>query len=311
MLAQLPEDLVHLERGEDGLDQHCRLDRPLRQAELVLRRHEHLVPEARLEMALDLGQVEVGTGAAREQLLGVVEHEEREVEQAAVDSAAVDRHVLLVEVPAARADLQGRDLVVELVGLASRRRLLLEREGATDRLVDVDLALDLVGPERRVRILEVGHVRVRARVEGVDDHLRVDRAGDLDAPALERLRHRRDLPVAGADVGRSREEVGALAGVELPGALGRVREQLLATRVEVAVQPGDELERGPRQDGFEAGEDGRVDLHAGGKVEGCRHGEGLSEAKKSSTSPSCVPMRVGVAPSSSSGRSKRLIQSVV
>jgi hypothetical protein len=30
VLAQLPQDLVHLERGEDSLDQHRRADRPAR-----------------------------------------------------------------------------------------------------------------------------------------------------------------------------------------------------------------------------------------------------------------------------------------
>ena len=292
MIAQLPEDLVHLERGEDGLDQHRRLDRSLRDPELVLRRHEDLVPEARLEMALDLRQVEVGAGAAREQLLRVVEHEEREVEDAAVDSPAVDGDVLLVEVPAARAHLQRRDLVVEPVASCAGRSLLLERQRAPDRLADVDLALDLVGPERRVRILEVGHVRIRARVEGVDDHLRVDRPGDLDAAALQRRRHRRDLPVAGADVGGLGEEVGTLAGVEPLGALVARREQLLAARVEVAVQPGDELERGPRQDGLEAGQDRGVDLHAGREVEVVM-ARVFRKRRKRARRSSCVPMRVG------------------
>jgi hypothetical protein len=59
VLAQLVEDLVHLERGEDRLDQHGRLDRAARDAELVLRHHEHVVPQPRLEMALELRQVEV------------------------------------------------------------------------------------------------------------------------------------------------------------------------------------------------------------------------------------------------------------
>ena len=73
--------------------------------------------------------------------------------------------------------------------------------------------------------------------------LRVDRAGDLDAAALQRRRHRRDLPVAVADRRGLGEEVGALAGVEPLGALGAGREQLLAARLEGAVQLGDELER--------------------------------------------------------------------
>ena len=105
------------------------------------------------------------------------------------------------------------------------------------------------------------------------------------------------------------EEVGPLAGVEALGALDAGGQQLLAARLEGAVQLGDERERRRRQDGLEAGQDRRVDLHAGGQGE--RHGEGPWEAKKSRTSVSWVPMRVGAVPSSSSGRPKRLIQSVV
>ena len=65
VVAQLVEDLVHLERGEDGLDQHGGADGAARDAELVLRADEDVVPEARFEVALHLGQIEVGAGAAR------------------------------------------------------------------------------------------------------------------------------------------------------------------------------------------------------------------------------------------------------
>src|SRR5215203_4689644 len=51
----------------------------------------------------------------------------------------------------------------------------------------------------------------------------------------------------------------------------------------------DEVERGRREDGLEAGLDRGVDRQAGGQVER-RHGEGPWEAKKSSTSVSFVPM---------------------
>ena len=68
MLAQLVEDLLHLEGGEDGLDQDRCPDRALRDAELVLREDEGVVPEPRLEVALELRQVEVRPRAALEQL---------------------------------------------------------------------------------------------------------------------------------------------------------------------------------------------------------------------------------------------------
>ena len=66
MLAELVEDLVHLEGGGQGLDEHRRADGAAGDAELLLRREEDVVPEARLEVALQLGQVEVGAGAALE-----------------------------------------------------------------------------------------------------------------------------------------------------------------------------------------------------------------------------------------------------
>ncbi len=122
VLAQLVQDLVHLERREQRLDQHRRLDRALRDAQLVLRHHEDVVPQPRLEVALELRQVEVRARAARQQLLRVVEEIEREVEDAARDLRAVDQHVLFRQVPAARAHEQHGGLLGEPVALALRRR---------------------------------------------------------------------------------------------------------------------------------------------------------------------------------------------
>src|ERR1700756_1756075 len=83
MVLQLVQDLVHLERREDRLDQHGRADRAARNAELILREVEHVVPEARLEMALELGQVEVRARPLGDQRLSVVEQEEPEIEEGA------------------------------------------------------------------------------------------------------------------------------------------------------------------------------------------------------------------------------------
>ena len=90
VLAQLVEDLVHLERGEDRLDQHRRLDRPARHAEPVLREAEDVVPEARLEVRLELREVEVAPVARV-----VAEEVDAEVEQRAGHRPAVDREVPL------------------------------------------------------------------------------------------------------------------------------------------------------------------------------------------------------------------------
>jgi len=262
VVAQFVQDLFHLEGGEDGFDQHGGLDRALRNADVVLRHHEDVVPQAGFEVRLHLGQVEEGAGATGNLLLGVVKEDQAEVEDAAGDALAINQHVLLVEVPAARADLQRRDLVVELVFLAG---FVLEREFAADCLGDVDLTLDLVVPVRRVRILEVGHVRIGARVEGVDDHLGFDRAGDLGAAALQRLGQRRDLPVAVADVLGLGQEVGQLAGVDAGLTGDTCLEEFLAAWFEGAVQLGDQCQRVGGEYGFVTGFKRGSDLNALGQ----------------------------------------------
>ena len=142
---------------------------------------EDVVPEAGLEVALHLGQVEVRAGALGEQRLRVVERVERQVEDAGRHRVAVHQHVLLVQVPPAGAHEEGRERVAEAVLLAAAA----ERDGAVHRVAQVDLALDRVLPGGRVGVLEVRHEDLGARVEGVDDHLAVDRAGDLGAAVLQ------------------------------------------------------------------------------------------------------------------------------
>ena len=112
VVAQLVEDLVHLEGRQDRLDQHRGLDRAGGQPELALGRHEDIVPEPGLEMVLELGQVKVRARSLGQQSLGVVEQVQSEVEQGARDGLAVDRDVLLAQVPAAGPDQErGRSAV--------------------------------------------------------------------------------------------------------------------------------------------------------------------------------------------------------
>ena len=116
--AELVEDLVHLESRQDDFDEDRRLHRAALETELVLGEREDVVPEARLEAVLELRQVEVRTGVAPEELGGVVEHVQAEVEEPARDRFAADADVPLVEVPAARADEKRRRLFLQAVRLA-------------------------------------------------------------------------------------------------------------------------------------------------------------------------------------------------
>ena len=81
VLAQFVEDLVHLEGGEDRLDEDRGLDGAPWDPEGVLGMAEHVIPEACLEVPLELRQVEVGAASPVEGLTRSVEEGESEVDE--------------------------------------------------------------------------------------------------------------------------------------------------------------------------------------------------------------------------------------
>src|SRR5713101_6855953 len=83
VIAQLVEDLFHLERGEDRLDEYSGANRSSGNADGILREIEDVVPKPRLEVALELGEIEVRSTPFAEKALGVVKKVEAEIEQAA------------------------------------------------------------------------------------------------------------------------------------------------------------------------------------------------------------------------------------
>ncbi len=82
VVAQFVEDLLHLVRGSDRLDQDGGADRALRDADVVLGEDEDVVPEAGLQVRLGLGQVEVRSLSHVEQAPGVVEEVQAEIDEA-------------------------------------------------------------------------------------------------------------------------------------------------------------------------------------------------------------------------------------
>ena len=167
--------------------------RPVRDAERLLRADEDVVPEPRLEMRLHLRQIKVRPGAARDQLLRVVEKVEPEVEEARRHRLAVDEEMLLRQMPAARADDQRRGLVVQRVALRRPRSNEIVRRTASRRLNCPSMLFAHVGAFASSKS---AMKTFAPRVERVDDHLAIDRPGDLDAAVLQIVRNRRDGPVA-------------------------------------------------------------------------------------------------------------------
>src|SRR6266853_1958823 len=61
MFAQFIEDFIHLESSQNRLDQNSSLDCSGLQSQRLLRMEKHVIPEARLEVALQLGQIKIRT----------------------------------------------------------------------------------------------------------------------------------------------------------------------------------------------------------------------------------------------------------
>src|SRR5205814_844056 len=140
------------ERGEDRLDQYGAANRSRRHAERLLGERERLRPEPRLEVALELRQVEVRTAPALEQLRGVVVHDEAEAEEAGRDRFGVDLHVPLGGIE------RGLPLAAPVEQLAPRRaELVLQQLDELERALRQNL---FAGPCRRFDRSR-GHTRSR------------------------------------------------------------------------------------------------------------------------------------------------------
>ena len=239
MRPELIEDLVHLKRGEDRLDQHRRADRPASDAELILRALEHAVPQPCLQMRLELGQIEVGAAAGRRQRLVVAQQVQAEIKQRARDRPAVHLEMALQQMPAARAHQQRRDPLVELIDLLAA----VQANRARDRLAQVALPVDHVPPGRRVGVLEIRHEHPRPGVERVDHHLAIRRTRDLHPPIRQIGRRRRHPPIPGAHTSRRRQKVRQLTSPQRSRARTPRGQQLLPFTSELARKQMKKLDR--------------------------------------------------------------------
>ena len=224
VLAQLVEDLVHLEGGEHRLDQHRRLDRSRRDAELVLRHDEDVVPQPRLEVALELRQVEVRAAAARDAAPSRCGRSTARSRRCRRRSAAPSISTCF----SGRCQPRGRTNSTAVLSfswyalpsgdvksirrrIASRRLMwpwrLLSQRGV---FASSKSAMNTLAPE----------------LSALTIILRSTGPGDLDAAVGDVGGIRRARPVRLADRARLGQEIGQLAGVELRLPLRAAREQL-------------------------------------------------------------------------------------
>ena len=238
VLAQLVQDLVHLERGPDRLDQHGRADRAARNAELRpgtrRTRRSTVAPRGATASWAGRSTAPMPRPSSSAPLWNRYSPKSN---SDAGHGRAVDLDVTLDKVPATRPHDEGREVVAEAVFLALRRA---KRERAPNGVLERRLAADDVRPRGRERVLEIGHEHLGAAVESVDRHLGLGRAGDLDAPIVQVRRCRRHLPLGCANVGCLRKEPQALAACEPRGAIAPRGQDLLPPRLKLAMpaRPG-------------------------------------------------------------------------
>src|SRR5262249_26311244 len=154
--------------SEDMLDQHSGFNGSLRNSEQLLRSHKDIVPQARLQVVLHLGEIKIRSASTVEAFARVVEKIEREIEQTAGGRLAINLEMLFGQVPAAGSDQERRHFRIQPVLFAVGAR---ELNGTTNGVPEVLLAVQRGGPSGRMGVFEVSHVTTGAAVEGVDNHL--------------------------------------------------------------------------------------------------------------------------------------------
>ena len=244
MVAELPEDLVHFERPENRFNQDGGTDGTLRDATVILGKHENVIPKAGFQVGLQLRQIEIWSGATLQQFGSVVEEVQAKVKQPARHGQPIHLEVAFHQVPAAGADQQHGSLFIQAIDLTFGAG---EADFAANGIAHIALSIDHVFAGGRTRILEIGHKHGGTRVQGVDDHLAVGGAGDFGAAILQIGRDGRDGPFRLPDVSGFGQKVGKCTGVDgsLPDLSGF--EQFQASHVEAAVQFGEEILRLGRQ----------------------------------------------------------------
>src|SRR5712691_3795696 len=116
------------------------------------------------------------------------------------------------------------------------------------RVAQVDLSLNDVLPSGAAGILEISHEHVGAGIKRVDNHLALDRSGDLHAAVLQVARRWRDAPVAFPDMLSLQQKIRTLACIEFRLAGNARLHQFTAPAFKFAYQLGHKMQGLRRED---------------------------------------------------------------
>src|SRR5262245_18385502 len=141
--------------------------------------------------------------------------------------------MLLDQMPASGSDKQSGGLFGEPIALAVRTG---KWDGAVDGVSQIDRTLKVILPGGRVGVLEVGHENVGPRIEGVDNHLPIDRPGDLDSSVLQIAQERRYGPRALSNLTRRDEKIGEPSCGEFMLTHSPLLQNFLSTSLELSVE---------------------------------------------------------------------------
>ena len=232
VFTQFVQDFIHFKRCDNRFNQHRGFDRALWQTQFVLRHHENVIPQTGFQMGFHFRQIEIRAGAACQLFFGIVEQEQREIENTAGNTFAIDQHMLFIQMPAARTYHQRSHFVIQHVAFA----VLFQTDRAANGIAHIDLALNLVIPVRCIRIFKVRHVAVGTGIQRIDDHFALHRTSNFHAAAFQCFWQWCNRPVAFADMAGGFQEIRTFTGIHAFGALDAGLQQRLATLFKCAAQ---------------------------------------------------------------------------
>lgn len=102
VISQLEQNLFHLERSRQSLDQNGTANRVVRYADVRLGEEEYVVPKTSFQVVLHLRQVEIGAAATFDELLRIVVEVQGEVEERCRHWSIIDSDARFVQVPSTR-----------------------------------------------------------------------------------------------------------------------------------------------------------------------------------------------------------------